>query len=90
MPVALRLFLPEAWTSDPERCVLAGVPKAATMPQSKREIALGELDRLQTVGLHFGRVLADAGYGVSAAFRRLRLPADPAPRRVSPDGAGGK
>lgn len=65
VPVGLHLFLPEAWTSDPQRCV----PEAATVPRSKGEIALCELDRLRTAGLRFGTVLADAGYGVSAAFR---------------------
>jgi len=69
VPVSLRLFLPEAWTSDPQRCVQAGVPEAATEPRSKGEIALSELDRLRAEGLRFGTVLADAGYGVSAAFR---------------------
>ena len=69
VPVGLRLFLPEAWTSDPQRCRQVGVPEAATAPRTKGEIALSELDRLQAAGLRFGTVLADAGYGVSAAFR---------------------
>ena len=67
VPVGLRLFLPEAWTSDPQRCAQAGVPEPE--PRSKGEIALSELDRLRAEGLRFGTVLADAGYGVSAAFR---------------------
>ncbi|WP_244479736.1 IS701 family transposase, partial [Methylobacterium sp. Leaf111] len=37
--------------------------------RSKGEIALSELDRLRAEGLRFSTVLADAGYGVSAAFR---------------------
>ncbi|MFD0936049.1 IS701 family transposase [Methylobacterium trifolii] len=69
VPVGLHLFLPQAWTSDPQRCAQAGVPEPATTPRSKGEIALSELDRLQAAGLCFGTVLADAGYGVSAAFR---------------------
>ena len=68
LPVALRLFLPEAWTGDPERCAQAGVPGNATALRSKGEIALTELDRLRSEGLRFGTVLADAGYGTSAAF----------------------
>ena len=39
------------------------------MPRSKGAIALSELDRLQSEKLRFGTVLADAGYGGSAAFR---------------------
>src|SRR3712207_5548102 len=69
VPVALRLFLPEEWTSNAERCAQAGVPAASRRARSKGEIALSELDRLRETGLRFGTVLADAGYGTSAAFR---------------------
>lgn len=70
VPVGLRLFLPEAWTLDPDRCACAGVPEAMIAPRSKGEIALAELDRLLATGVRFATVLADAGYGASAAFRR--------------------
>src|SRR3712207_6357031 len=69
VPVGLRLFLPEKWVSDPARCAAAGVPEAEVMARSKGEIALAELDRLRAAGRRFGLVLADAGYGASAAFR---------------------
>ena len=69
VPVALRLFLPEKWTADPARCAAAGVPEAEVVARSKGEIALAELDRLIAAGVRFGLVLADAGYGASAAFR---------------------
>ncbi|CAO4152871.1 IS701 family transposase ISMpo9 [Methylorubrum aminovorans] len=69
MPVGLRLFLPEDWVADPERCGRAGVPEEAVVPQSKGKIALRELDRLRAEGVRFGVVLADAGYGCSAVFR---------------------
>jgi SRSO17 transposase len=69
VPVALRLFLPEEWTSMPERCAQAGVPEADRAIRSKGEIALSQLDRLREAGVRFGAVLADAGYGTSAAFR---------------------
>ncbi len=39
-----------------------------------RAIALAELDRVVAAGVRFGPVLADAGYGISAAFRQA-LPA---------------
>jgi SRSO17 transposase len=70
VPVGLRLFLPEEWTCDPERCAAAGVPEDEVVARAKGEIALAELDRLLAAGLRFGLVLADAGYGASAAFRR--------------------
>ncbi len=70
VPVGLRLFLPDEWTGDAARAVRAGVPEAAMTPRSKGEIALAELDRLLAAGVRFGTVLADAGYGTSAAFRQ--------------------
>ncbi len=70
VPVGLRLFLPEEWTGDAARAARAGVPEAAMTPRSKGEIALAELDRLLGAGVRFGTVLADAGYGTSAAFRQ--------------------
>ena len=69
VPVSLRLFLPDEWVADPERCTRAGVPEAMQRAQSKGEIALAELDRLRESGVRFGIVLADAGYGTSATFR---------------------
>ena len=69
IPVGLRLFLPQEWTSDPARCAAAGVPEEAVIARSKGTIALAEVDRLRAAGVRFGTVLADAGYGASAAFR---------------------
>jgi SRSO17 transposase len=70
VPVGLRLFLPEEWTRDPERCAAAGVPEDEVVARAKGAIALAELDRLIATEVRFGVVLADAGYGASAAFRR--------------------
>lgn len=68
--VALRLFLPAEWTSDPARCQAAGVPAERLAYQSKGALALGELDRLAAAGVSWGCVVADAAYGASAAFRQ--------------------
>ena len=35
-----RLYLPESWTSDPERCAAAGVPEERRSYRSKTELAL--------------------------------------------------
>src|SRR4051812_12185758 len=70
VPVGLRLFLPDEWTADPGRCARAGVPEEHRRPLAKPEIALEEVDRVIAAGVRFGRVLADAGYGAGAAFRR--------------------
>jgi SRSO17 transposase len=70
VPVALRLFLPREWVADPARLERAGVPQAHRAPRAKGEVALAEIDRLVGLGLRFGCVLADAGYGNSALFRQ--------------------
>ncbi len=68
--VGLRLFLPETWTSDPERLARVGVPDDRRAYRTKPEIALAEIDRVRAAGVRFGCVLADAGYGLSAPFRQ--------------------
>src|SRR5580692_5302847 len=68
--VALRLFLPETWTDDPERMTRARVPKDRQTALTKPEIAIGEIDRVIASGARFGCVLADSGYGSSGPFRQ--------------------
>jgi SRSO17 transposase len=68
--VALRLFLPENWTSNPVRLKRTGVPIEYRVARTKPEIALAEIDRMISAGVRFGCVLADAGYGMSAPFRQ--------------------
>jgi SRSO17 transposase len=68
--LALRLFLPENWTSNRAWLRRAGVPAAYRTARTKPELALGELDRVIAAGVRFGCVLADAGYGLSAPFRQ--------------------
>jgi SRSO17 transposase len=68
--VALRLFLPESWTSDRVRLKRAGVPAEYQTARTKPAIALAEIDRITAAGVRFGCVFADAGYGLSAPFRQ--------------------
>ena len=68
--LALRLFLPESWTSNRARLERAGVPAEYRTARTKLEIALAEIDRIIAAGVRFGCVLADAGYGMSAPFRQ--------------------
>src|SRR5213083_2591323 len=68
--VALRLFLPESWTSKRARLERAGVPAEYRTARTKPEMALAEIDRAIAAGVRFGCVLADAGYGASAPFRQ--------------------
>ena len=48
----------------------AQVPADQQACLSKPEIAVAEIDRARAAGVRFGCVLADAGYGLSAAFRQ--------------------
>ena len=68
--VGLRLFLPESWTNDRALLERSGVPVEYRTARTKPEIALAEVDRVIAAGVHFGCVLADAGYGLSAPFRQ--------------------
>ena len=68
--VGLRLFLPEEWTSDPERMAQARVPEEKRAARTKPEIAIEEIDRVIASGARFGCVLAHSGYGSSGSFRQ--------------------
>jgi SRSO17 transposase len=68
-PLALRLYLPEGWTGDPERLDRARVPAAERAFRTKWEIALGLLDEVSAEGLPHAVVVADAGYGAVTEFR---------------------
>ena len=86
LPLALRLFLPDAWVDDPARCDEVGVPASRRRHLPKTELALEELDRLLELGVRFGHVAVDAGYGISAGFRH-GLSARPVLDRGDPEEA---
>ncbi|NLS20471.1 IS701 family transposase [Rhizobium sp. P40RR-XXII] len=68
LPVAYRLFLPEAWAGDPVRRKKAGIPQDVIF-QSKPQIALDQIRKALADGVAPGVVLADAGYGNGGGFR---------------------
>jgi len=68
--LSLRLFLPESWTINEARMIKAGVPEQFRQAKTKPELAIEEIDRIAAAGVRFGCVLADAGYGLSAPFRK--------------------
>ncbi len=67
-PVAGRLYLPEVWTRDPERCQSAGVPPQVEF-QAKWEIARDLIEQTLRDGVAPAPVLGDAVYGDSSEFR---------------------
>lgn len=68
-PLGLRLFLPEPWTSQPQRMEAVHVPAEAQVHTTKGEIALKLLDQVRGERLPHQAVVADAGYGLSVEFR---------------------
>jgi SRSO17 transposase len=68
LPIAWRLYLPEVWCQDVERCRQAGVPEEVAF-QTKPEIALQQIRQAMEEGVPVGVVLADAGYGKGTQFR---------------------
>jgi SRSO17 transposase len=68
LPVAWRLYLPEVWCQDTERCQQAGVPEGVAF-QTKPEIALEQIRQAMKRQVPVGVVLADAGYGKGTQFR---------------------
>jgi SRSO17 transposase len=68
LPIAWRLYLPEEWANDPERCKAAGVPKQVEF-QTKPEIALAQIRQAVEDGVAPGVVLADEVYGSNREFR---------------------
>ena len=63
------LYLPHAWTADPERCRAAGIPKTVRFA-TKLMLAQRMLARAFAAGVPAGWVVADSAYGRSHAFRR--------------------
>jgi len=68
LPIAWRLYLPEVWCQDSERCRQAGVPEGIEF-QTKPEIAIQQIRTAVEQKIAVGAVLADAGYGNGTPFR---------------------
>jgi SRSO17 transposase len=68
LPVAYRLYLPEAWTKDRARRKKAGVPKEIKF-KTKPEIALDQIRWACEAGLPRGVGLMDTAYGNDSRLR---------------------
>jgi SRSO17 transposase len=68
LPIAYRLYLPEAWAKSAARRKKARVPKAIRF-KTKPQIALEQIRKALAAGVPRGVVLMDASYGSNSAFR---------------------
>jgi len=66
--IGTKLFLPEEWANDPERCARAGIPKEAIAHKTKIELALELIRETVGKGIEFGWINADGLYGSSYEF----------------------
>ena len=68
LPIKYQLYLPEAWTADPQRCKSAGVP-ADVLFATKPQISLTQIRQAKQAGMPGDVVAADAGYGDDTGYR---------------------
>ena len=66
--VDARLYLPESWSNDDERCETAGIPENERTFKMKWEIALEIIRHQQSLGVSFNYVGGDGYYGNSIEF----------------------
>ncbi|MCP4403727.1 MAG: IS701 family transposase [bacterium] len=60
-----RLFLPDAWANDSDRCKQAGIPEDTRQHQTKPQLALEMIDELDNLGLQWDWIGGDGLYGHS-------------------------
>jgi SRSO17 transposase len=65
-----RLYLPQKWIQDPERCRAAGVPESEVVFKSKADLAFEMVMQARQNGVRFHWVGVDGGYGKEPAFLR--------------------
>ena len=68
--VDARLYLPQEWIDDPQRCRDAQVPKNEIVAKSKIDLALEMVRRARSLGLQFKWVGLDGFYGQSGDLLR--------------------
>ena len=63
-----RLYLPEGWAGDEQRCEKARIPEPQRVYQAKWQQALEMVEHAREQGLEFGWVGVDSLYGSNARF----------------------
>jgi len=62
-PVDVRLYLPEEWLQETDRCERAGIPKERRILKTKPQLAQEIVEKARERKLRFGWVGGDCGYG---------------------------
>jgi SRSO17 transposase len=65
-----RLFIPEEWIFDPERCDKAGIPENQRAFKTKPELALEMIEADLNAGIKFGWIGGDGLYGHGLDFEK--------------------
>lgn len=65
-----KLFLPDEWVNDPDRCTKAGIPRQAIVKKTKIELAIEIIHQVKAAGVEFGYINADGLYGSSYELGR--------------------
>jgi len=65
-----RLYLPESWTSDPQRCEEAGIPQESCTFKTKPQLALDIIDQAKGEEIEFNWVGGDGLYGHTYELRK--------------------
>jgi len=68
--VDARLYLPEAWCDDPDRCEEAGIPNGNRAFKTKLELAVDIIHQQIQNGVHFDYIGGDGYYGNDANLAR--------------------
>ena len=67
--VRTRLFIPQEWIDDKQRCLNAGIPNRDIVFKTKPQLAVEMISELDQEGINYGWVGADALYGRNFEFR---------------------
>jgi len=65
-----RLYIPQEWIQDFERCRAAGIPEQEIVSKSKTDLAFEMVVGARQNGVRFSWVSVDGGYGKEPAFLR--------------------
>jgi len=70
-PIGFRLYLPQCWVDDENRCKEAGIPDESIEFFTKPELAIQLVIEARMLGVEFEWISVDSFYGKDTAFLRM-------------------